>query len=119
MGEMAKTFEDLVVWQKAHALVLEVYRATAHFPKEEIFGLTSQLRRAAVSIPSNMVEGFNRNGKADKLKFYNYSEASIEEARCQLMLAHELEFADTLPLQESCKEITRILTAYIRKLKAA
>lgn len=119
MGEMARTFEDLVVWQKAHALVLDVYRATARFPKEEIFGLTSQLRRAAVSISSNIVEGFNRNGKADKLKFYNYSEASIEETRYQLMLAHDLKFADTLPLQENCKEVTRILTAYVRSMKAA
>lgn len=71
MGGAARTFEDLIVWQKGHALVLEIYKVTADFPKEEIFGLTSQLRRAAVSITSNIVEDFNRNGHADKLKFYN------------------------------------------------
>jgi len=116
-SETAKTFEDLVVWQKAHALVLDVYRVTTQFPKEEIFGLTSQLRRAAVSVPSNIVEGFNRLGKADKLKFYNYSEASLEETRYQLMLAQDLKFADPPSLQERCKEVMRILTAYVRKLK--
>lgn len=113
----ARTFEDLVVWQKAHTLVLEVYRTTNAFPKDEIFGLTSQVRRAAVSVPSNIVEGFNRNGNADKLKFYNYSDASLEETRYQLMLAHDLEYADTTELQESCKEVRRILSAYTAKIK--
>jgi len=115
--ERAKTFEDLIVWQKAHALVLDVYRVSKDFPKEEIYGLTSQLRRAAVSIPSNIVEGFNRLGTADKLKFYNYAEASLEEARYQLLLADDLEFADTKSLQENCKEVMRILTAYKRSIK--
>jgi len=118
MSSSAKTFEDLIVWQKAHALVLDVYRASKAFPKEEMFGLTSQLRRAAVSVSSNIVEGFNRTGIADKLKFYNYAEAPLEEARYQLMLANDLEFADTSPLQERCKEVMRILTTYTRTIKA-
>jgi four helix bundle protein len=119
MGGAARTFEDLIVWQKGHALVLEIYKVTADFPKEEIFGLTSQLRRAAVSITSNIVEGFNRNGHADKLKFYNYSRASLEEARYQLLLAKDLGFADTSPIIESAKEVQRLLSAYIRKIKEA
>jgi four helix bundle protein len=65
----ARRFQDLLVWQKAHAFVLEVYRASADFPRSEIYGLTSQLRRAAVSIPANIVEGFKRQGKADKARF--------------------------------------------------
>lgn len=117
MSATAKTFEDLIVWQKSHALVLEVYRISKGFPREEVFGLTSQLRRAAVSIPSNIVEGFNRQGTADKLKFYNYAEASLEETRYQLMLASDLDFAETRSVQENCKEVTRILTAYIRSIK--
>ena len=112
-------FKELKVWQKAIDLVTETYLKSKNFPKEEIYGLTSQLRRAAVSIPSNIVEGFNRHGKADKLKFYNYSEASIEETRYQLMLAHDLKFADTINLQEACKEVMRILTSYIRSMKTA
>jgi len=117
MSEPAKTFEDLKVWRKAHALVLEVYRATREFPKEELFGLTSQIRRAAVSIPSNIVEGFNRQGNSDKMKFYNYSESSLEEVRYQLLLAEDLDYADTTSLQKSCKEVYRMLTAYTRTLK--
>jgi four helix bundle protein len=70
MREPAKTFEDLLVWQKAHLFVLAVYRITWMFPKHEIYGLTSQLRRAAVSIAANIAEGFRKRSKADKLDFY-------------------------------------------------
>jgi four helix bundle protein len=66
---IAKTFEDLEVWQKAHAYVLSVYRLTEGFPKHELFGLTSQLRRASVSIPANIAEGFKKIGNADKARF--------------------------------------------------
>ncbi|MGB0154119.1 MAG: four helix bundle protein [Verrucomicrobiales bacterium] len=113
----AKTFEDLIVWQKAHALVLDVYRLTKSFPKEEIFGLTSQLRRAVVSVTSNIVEGFNREGKADKLKFYNYADASLEETRYQLRLSHDLKYGDTTRLQEQSKEVRRILSSYTSTIK--
>ena len=68
----AKTFRDLIVWQKAHDLVLKIYKATRNFPDEEKFGLVSQMRRSALSIPSNIVEGFRRKGR-DKLNFYYYS----------------------------------------------
>lgn len=118
MGDAARTFEDLIVWQKAHALVLEVYRITGSFPKDEIFGLTSQIRRAAISVTSNIVEGFNRNSQADKLKFYNYSRASLEEVRYQLLLASDLGFAETAQLQNSAKEVQRLLSAYIHKIKS-
>lgn len=67
----AKTFEDLVVWQKAHRFVLRAYQLTRSFPRDEQFGLTSQLRRAAVSVPSNIAEGFKPSGKLDKLRFCN------------------------------------------------
>lgn len=72
----AKSFQDLVVWQKAHTFVLRVYQVTTEFPADERFGLTSQFRRAAVSIPANIAEGFRKSGKADKLRFYNISQGS-------------------------------------------
>jgi four helix bundle protein len=77
----ARTFRDLLVWRKAHEFVLSVYPFTAEFSKPEIFGLALQLRRAAVSIPANIVEGFRRRGKADKARFMNMAEGSVEECR--------------------------------------
>lgn len=67
----SKSFEDVEVWQKAHVWVLEVYKFTESFPKHELFALTSQLRRAAVSVPANFAEGFKKRGIADKIRFYN------------------------------------------------
>ena len=77
----ARTFQDLVVWRKAHELVLAVYSFTATFPKEETYGLKLQMRRAAVSIPANIAEGFRRGGKADKARYMNMAEGSLEESR--------------------------------------
>src|SRR3984957_11392874 len=88
--ERAKTFEDLIVWQKAHQFVLNVYSCTATFPKEEIYGLISQFRRASVSIAANIAEGFKKNGAKDKGRFFNISQGSIEECRYYLILAQDL-----------------------------
>lgn len=77
----SKSFQDLNVWKKAHAWVLGIYRLTECFPKHELFGLTSQLRRAAVSVPANIAEGFKKKGAADKARFYNISQGSLEECR--------------------------------------
>lgn len=73
----AEKFEDLKVWQHAHRLVLDVYFLSAGFPKHELFGLTSQLRRAAVSVPVNIAEGFKKRGSADKVRFYNIAQGSL------------------------------------------
>jgi four helix bundle protein len=75
----ARTFEDVQVWQKAHQWVLGIYTLTEKSPKQELFGLTSQLRRAAVSIPANFAEGFRRSSLGDKLRFYNIAQGSLEE----------------------------------------
>jgi four helix bundle protein len=83
----ARTFQDLVVWRNAHELVLAVYRLTAGFPKTETYGLALQMRRAAVSIPANIAEGFRRRGKADKARHRNIAESSLEERRYYLLLA--------------------------------
>ncbi len=108
----AKTFQDLVVWQKAHQLVLGVYRYSAAFPKSEVYGLSSQLRRAAVSVPANISEGFRRRGKADKPRFLNIAQASLEECRYYLILAQDLEYGPSTEFTERLEEVSRMLTRY-------
>ena len=83
----SRTFEDVEVWHKAYSWVLEIYKFTEGFPKHELFGLTSQLRRAAVSVPANFAEGFKKRGLADKVRFYNIAQGSLEECRYYLILA--------------------------------
>lgn len=87
-----KTFQDLIMWQKAHRVVLNVYEFTKGFPNEEKFGLTSQIRRASVSIASNVVEGFKRRSKKEALYFYIIAEGSLEEVKYQLLLAKDLDY---------------------------
>ena len=79
MNTPAKTFRDLVVWQKAHQVVLSIYKSTTLFPDSERFGLTSQLRRSAVSIPANIAEGFKKTTSIDKARYFNIAQASLEE----------------------------------------
>ena len=86
---MAYSFENIIAWQKAHAFVMLVYRVTKHFPKDEIFGLTSQFRRAAVSIEANIAEGYKKLSKADKLRFFNISQGSLEECRDYIILSRD------------------------------
>lgn len=88
------SFENIIAWQKAHAFVLQVYRVTAHFPEEERFGLTSQFRRAAVSIEANIAEGYKKLSKADKLRFFNTAQGSLEECRDYHLLSRDLGFID-------------------------
>jgi len=89
-----KSFKDIIAWQKAYKLTLAIYKHTANYPKNEEFGLKSQLRRAVVSIISNIAEGFKRKGKKDSLRFYNQSQASLEEVKCQLMLSFDLGYLE-------------------------
>ena len=112
----AKKFEDLVVWQKSHKLVLKIYRLTQTFPRNELFGLVSQIRRSAVSVPANIAEGFRRKGKADKLRFFNISQASLEETRYYLILTNDLEYADSKQLLGDLDEVGRILNAYMKSI---
>lgn len=115
-GAAAKTFGDLTVWQKAHEFVLEIYRFTASFPKHEVYGLTNQMRRAAVSIPANIAEGFKKRGKADKARFMNIAQGSIEECRYYLILAKDLDYGNTLILMNALEEISRLLEAYAKAI---
>ena len=93
-------FADLMVWQEAHKFVLMVYGITQNYPNEEKYGLVSQMRRAAVSIPANIAEGFKRHGIRDKIRFYNIAEASLEEEKYFLILSKDDSTAKTLHRRE-------------------
>jgi four helix bundle protein len=116
VGLKAKSFQDLDVWKKAHSWVLEIYRRIEAFPKHELFGLTSQLRRAAVSVPANIAEGFKKRGMADKARFYNIAQGSLEECRYYLILARDLGYAETGKLSADLDEISRMLDSYRRAM---
>ena len=112
----AKNFQDLIVWQKAHQFVLSIYRLTASFPKEELYGLTSQERRAAVSIPANIAEGFKKKTKPDKARYFNIAQGSLEESRYYLILAKDLEYGETSLLMTQLEEVSKLLEAYLRSI---
>jgi four helix bundle protein len=114
--EKARTFEDLIVWRKAHALVLALYRETSRFPKSETYGLTSQMRRAAVSVPANIAEGFKKRGRSDKARFMNIAQGSLEETRYYLILGRDLGYLDDDVLRTQLEEVSRLLEAHARAL---
>jgi four helix bundle protein len=113
MKTPARSFRELIVWQKAHQLVLAVYRFTKEFPADERFGLTSQLRRAAVSVPANIAEGFPKRSASDKTRFFNIAQGSLEEVHYYLILATDLGYGDSFPLLAMYEEVGRLLNGYI------
>jgi four helix bundle protein len=117
--QAAKTFQDLLVWRRAHAFVLAVYKMTAALPRREIFGLTSQMRRAAISVAANIAEGFAKRGKADKVRFMNIAEGSLEENRYYLLLSQGLGYVNTGELMELLNEVGRLLKGYSRAIVAS
>lgn len=112
MTTPARSFTDLIVWQKAHAFVLSIYELSRDFPKTEVFGLTSQLRRAAVSVPANIAEGFRKQTRLDKARYLNTAEGSLEECRYYLILAHDLGYIDKTTVWEQSDEVGRLLNGY-------
>ena len=116
-----KDFHKLLVWEKAHHLALDVYRATQSFPKDELYGLTSQIRRASGSIPANIVEGCGRSGDAELARFLQIAMGSASELEYHLLLARDLNYLDHSlhePLTNQVVEVKRMLTAFIQTLKA-
>jgi four helix bundle protein len=109
----------LVVWRKAHEFVLAVYALTAGFPKQETYGLALQMRRAAVSIPANIAEGFRRRGRVDKARFMNIAEGSLDECGYYLVLAQDLGYGETGRMAVALDEVRRLLRAYTAALLAA
>ena len=116
MFKPSQSFKDLLVWKKAHLFVLHVYRYTKMFPNHEIYGLTSQFRRAAVSIAANIAEGFRKKGIKDKLKFYNIAQGSLEEAKYYCILSVDLDYGDSKELFSLSEEISKMLNAYIKSI---
>jgi len=112
----AKTFEDLIVWQKAHAWVLPSYRLSEHFPQKETYALTSQLRRAAMSVPANIAEGFKKRGVRDKLRYFNIAQGSLEESRYYFILARDLGYVAIDDEMDRLEEVSRLLEAYCRTI---
>ena len=116
-----KDFRDLKVWVKAHALTLETYRQTATFPKEERYGLTSQIRRSCASIPANIAEGCGRSGEADFARFLQIAMGSATELEYHFILAHDLGYlgeSEFGSLADEVVQVKRMLTVLIRKLRA-
>ncbi len=119
MGEAIRTYRDLVVWQKAMALMTDVYRASRPFPKDELYALTSQIRRSAVSIPSNMAEGYGRNSTTDYVRFLRVATGSLYELQTQLEIALNLGYLrepDFQSLNDRTREVERMLTSLVNKL---
>ena len=117
-----RDFREMKVWEKSHQLTLEVYKATAGFPREEMYGLTSQIRRASASIPANIAEGCGRSGVAELARFLHIAMGSASELDYHLMLARDLSFlADEhyVRLDRELAEVKRMLIAYLQKIKAS
>ena len=116
-----KTFRDLKVWQKAHELVLEIYKTTKTFPMEEKYVLVSQIRRSAASIPTNIVEGFSRKTNKDYAHFINIANGSLEETKYHILLARDLGYIkenDFNVLKGGCDEIGKMLYSFYRTLSS-
>ncbi len=116
-----KDFRDLQVWQKGYQLALQIYRATGDFPKHELYGLVSQIRRASVSIPANLAEGCCRNGDREFARFVQIAVASASELECLLLLASDLGYlpeAQREPLLANTIEVKRMLASLLAKLNA-
>jgi four helix bundle protein len=112
-------FEDLEAWRRAHELALQAYRASSSFPRAEVFGLVSQARRAAVSVPANIAEGFKRRSKRDKVHFYNMAQGSLEELRYYWILARDLKYlgdiGELMGHTDRCGRLLHGLIASIEK----
>ncbi|HCY41268.1 MAG TPA: four helix bundle protein [Prolixibacteraceae bacterium] len=115
-----KTYREFIAWQKAMAFVTDIYKITRSFPKEELFGLTSQIRRSAVSIPSNFAEGFGRKGNNEFLRFIRISVGSLYECQTQLEIARNIEYIKDLEFDSvltQSKEIEALLRGLEQKLE--
>jgi four helix bundle protein len=120
MSEKIKDFYELDAWKKAHSFVMEIYKITKRFPKEELYGLTSQLRRAAYSITANIAEGFSRYHYNDKIRFYHNARGSISEVQNFLYLAKDLLFLTDKEFEylfEESKEISKLINGLIRSIE--
>jgi four helix bundle protein len=117
MKEPAKSFKDLVVWQKAHELVMAIYKVSAQFPKDELYGLTSQIRRSASSIAANIAEAFKKRSEKDKLRILNIAQGSLSETQYHLLLASDLKYGNVGSLENKAEEVSRLLESYMKAIR--
>jgi four helix bundle protein len=116
-----RNFRQLKVWEKGHWLTLAIYETTAKFPREELYGLTSHIRRSCASIPANIAEGCGRSGDAELARFLRIAMGSASELEYHLLLAHDLNLLDASDHERLTKEVTevkRMLTSLVQKLTA-
>jgi four helix bundle protein len=117
---MSESYRDLIAWQKAKALALEVYRCTRKFPKDEIYGLTSQMRRAAISVPSNIAEGKGRYSRKELVQFLFHARGSLLELETQLSIAYDLKYMDSVTFcrfEGKTQELGRILNGLVNRFQ--
>lgn len=117
MNKPAKSFKDIKAWQSAHEMVLMVYQYTTLFPKEELFGLNSQFRRAAVSVAANIAEGFSRSSSKEKIRFLNIAQGSLSECSYFYLLANDLNFGENEGLDKKLNEASYLLNSYTRAIR--
>lgn len=113
----AKSFRDLIVWQKAHELVLDVYKVTKDFPREEVYSLTSQIRRSSTSVAANIAEGFKKKSSLDKIRILNIAQGSLSETEYFLVLSKDLGYGDMNDLMAKADEVGKLLEAYMKAIK--
>ena len=112
-----RSFTDLIVWQKAHQFALSVYKLTREFPKEEVYGLTSQFRRAAISIAANIAESYKKWSEKEKSRFLNIAHSSLEECRYYLILSNDLGYCKVTAEHKLLEEISKLLFSYNKAIK--
>ncbi len=116
-----QNFTDLEAWKVSHRLAIDVYQATKKFPKEELFGIVSQLRRAAVSVTSNLAEGFSRNSAKDKAQFYAIAKGSLTELESQLLICRDIAYlpvSEHQALEEQIRKANKLINGLIRYLRS-
>jgi len=116
--EKTVSFQQLLVWQKAHQFVLLVYKTTELYLQKEMFGLTSQFRRAAISIAANMAEGYKKKGYKNKIHFFNIAQGSLEECKYYIILSKDLNYPSDSELEILSEEISKLLAGYIKSINA-
>lgn len=115
--KIIRSLVDLIVWQEAHQLVLETYIVTKKFPRDELFALTSQMRRAVISITSNIAEGFSRKSKKEKIQFYTIAKGSLTELESQFFAARDIGYMNISEFEDISKRVNsvhRLLSAFIK-----
>jgi four helix bundle protein len=116
--EKTVSFQQLLVWQKAHQFVLLVYKTTELYPQKEMFGLTSQFRRAAISIAANIAEGYKKKDYKNKIHFFNIAQGSLEECKYHIILSKDLNYPSDSELEILSEEISKLLAGYIKSINA-